>query len=166
MFIENWRPISLLNHDYKILTKALSFRIRKVLPYIIHHNQSAYVDGGYIGDSIRIIQDIMEQQQLSGMLLFIDFQKAFDSIEYDFIIKTLKAFNFGDTMIKWFNLLTKNIVSCVINNGTSCNYFPIKRGVRQGDPLSPYLFILVIEILANYIINVKLSMVYILVIQK
>ena len=59
-YITNWRPISLLNHDYKILTKALSLRMREVLPSIIHPDQSAYVDGRYMGDAIRIVQDVME----------------------------------------------------------------------------------------------------------
>ena len=153
-FIKNWRPISLLNHDYKILTKALSIRLKKVLPTIIHPNQSAYVEGRYMGDSIRLIQDVMEYTKLhnkSGMLLLIDFQKAFDSVEHDFIVKALEIFNFGENLIKWFKLVCKNACSCVINNGISSPFFNINRGVRQGDPLSPYIFIIVIELLANYI---------------
>ena len=152
--IKNWRPISLLNHDFKILTKALSLRIRKVLPDIIHHNQSGYVDGRYIGDSIRLVQDVMEIatiRNLPGMLLFIDFQKAFDTIEFDFILKAFEKFNFGRNIINWIQILYKNATSCVINNGISSCFFDVNRGVRQGDPLSPYIFILVIELLAHRI---------------
>ena len=145
-----------MNHDFKILTKALSLRIRKVLPSIIHPNQAAYVEGRFMGDAIRVIQDIMEYTNLynkSGMLLFIDFQKAFDSVEHDFVLKTLETFNFGNNITKWFKLINKNACSCVINNGISSPFFNVHRGVRQGDPLSPYIFILVIETLANHIRN-------------
>ena len=81
------------------------------------------------------------------MVFFVDFEKAFDTIEWSFMLKALSEFNFGEILIKWIKILYCNISSCVVNNGTSCKYFSVKRGVRQGDPLSPYLF-LVIEMLA------------------
>ena len=85
-FLQNWRPISLLNVDYKILTKVISKRIKNVLPSIIHENQSGFVPGRKIEQAINIIQDIMnytEHKKLSGFLLFIDFEKAFDYHIYD-----------------------------------------------------------------------------------
>ena len=94
----NWRPISLLNIDYKILTKALSKRIEKYLPKLINSDQTGFVKGRYIGQNIRLLSDIMEYldaKKTSGLLLFIDFEKAFDSPEWDFITKALNAFNFG-----------------------------------------------------------------------
>ena len=79
------------------------------------------------------------------MLLLIDFEKAFDSIEWSYIRKVLHKYNFGEDFIKWFNIVYKNSQSCVINNGIYSQFFKLDRGCRQGDPWSPYLFILAIE---------------------
>ena len=80
--------------------------------------------------------------------IFIDFGKAFDSVEWDFLFKCLEAFNFGSDFLHWITTFYKNVQSCIMNNGTASNYFPLERDVRQGDLLSPYLFIVVVETLA------------------
>ena len=152
--IKNWRPISLLNTDYKIATKALAMRLTPVLPTIIHPDQSGYVKNRNIIDSIRSILDISEyskKHKQSGLLLSLDFQKAFDSLEHRFMIKALKAFNFGESFIKWVRLIYTDVYSCIINNGHTSQYFGISRGVRQGDPLSAFLFIIALEILSHAI---------------
>ena len=93
--LKNWRPISLLNIDAKIASKVIAERI---LPGLIHHNQSGYIPGRNISENIRSILDIMDYtkvKKLPGLLLFIDFEKAFDSLEWDFLEKWLEKFNFG-----------------------------------------------------------------------
>ena len=87
-------------------------------------------------------------KNLPGILLFIDFEKVFDSLEWTFLEKCLNQFGFGPDFIRWVNIFYKDIQSCIINNGLCSQYFNIERGVRQGDPLSPYLFVTAVEILA------------------
>ena len=148
-FIENWRPISLLNIDTKIISKSLAGRFCPVLPTIISPDQTAYVKGRYIGESIRLISDILdcsEKYNIPGYILTVDLQKAFDSIDHTFLIAVLKKFGFGDNFIAWISILLNKNESCVSNGGHTTQYFQLNRGARQGDPIAAYLFILVLEV--------------------
>ena len=144
----------MLNVDYKIATKAIANRVKKVLPKIIHNSQTGFLKGRYIGENIRQIFETLEyaeEQEIPGMIFFSDFEKAFDSADHDYLIKCLRHFNFGDSFINWIKLFYSNAKSCVSNNGHHSDFFPIQRGVRQGCPLSPYLFIVAIELLTHQI---------------
>ena len=148
--LKNWRPVSLLNVDYKILTKVIALRLEKILPKIASSSQSGYIKGRFIGESIRLIKDVMDftkQKELPGIAVFLDFEKAFGSIEWDFLQKCLQTFNFGPQLRRWVSIFYNNITSCVLNNGYASNHFTLERGVRQDCPLSGMLFIIAIEVL-------------------
>ncbi len=93
---------------------------------------------------MEIIDDTNENNKM-GMIFFADFQKAFDSLSHKFIIKCLKHLNFGNSLIQWVSLFYKDAKSCITNNSHLSNFFNVKKGVRQGCPLSAYIFILCIE---------------------
>ena len=97
------------------------------------------------------VMDYTKEQNIPGILLFIDFEKAFASIDWEFMVKCLDVFGFGPSLKDWIETFCKNISSCVITNGMCTSQFEIQRGVRQGDPMSPYLFIIVAEVLATAI---------------
>ena len=154
--IQNWRPITLLNVDYKLLSGVFANRIKKVLPKLIGNDQKGFIKDRYIGENIRTVFDgvkYIKDKKMTGMLLLIDFEKAFDSLEWDYLKLILTAHNFGPEFISGFSTLYANSNSCVINNGFFTNFFDISRSCRQGDPLSPYLFILAVELLAGAIRN-------------
>ena len=148
-YIENWRPISLLNVDAKIISKSLANRLKTVLPDIISHDQCAYVNGRFIGESTRLISDILEVSDkfnVGGYLLTADIEKAFDSMDHQFLIAALTKFGFGTSFIDWIKILLNKNESCIINGGTTSKYFELQRGARQGDPIAAYLFIIALEI--------------------
>ena len=139
--IENWRPISLVNADAEIISEVIVNRIKKVLPSIIHHNQTGYVKERHIGETVRSIFDIIDltgKENMPGLLIFIDFENAFDSLEWNLLYNCLDAFNFGPNFKRWIKTF----------NGLCSYYFELTREVRQDDPLSPYLFLLAVETLA------------------
>ena len=150
-FLANWRPISLLNQVYKILSGALTERLKPALETIIHPDQKGFVSGRFLGEVVRNTYDVVEyakSRKRAGLLLLIDFEKAFDSISHSFIIKCLHFFGFGFSFIKWINLLLNDVSSCINHCGNISDRFKVERSCRQGDPISPYLFIICVEILA------------------
>ena len=95
---KNWRPITLLNTNYKIAAKAIANRLKIVIPKIVNNDQTGFIKGRFIGENIRLIEGIINYtatQNIPGQLLFLDFEKAFDTVERSFIWKTLESFNFG-----------------------------------------------------------------------
>ena len=123
--MKNWRPISLINVDTKIASKALAARMENVSTSVVHCNQTAYVKDRYIGESIRLITDLLaytEENSIGGILFSADFEKAFDSIEHSFIFATLKSFGFGAQFIQWIRTIFNSTESCVANNCHSTGF--------------------------------------------
>ena len=153
--LKNWRPISILNSDYKIIAKLLAIRLQNVISKLISSDQVGYIKNRFIGENIRTLLDIIQissKEENPGMLVLIDFEKAFDTINWNYLFKCLDYFNFGDYFKTWIKILYNEPKSCVVkNNGTFSNFFTITRGIRQGCPISALLFILCVETLANEI---------------
>ncbi len=131
-------------------------RLQSVLPNIINDDQSGYPKSHYIGQNIRILEDVSfftKRNQIPGILLSIDFEKTFDSLNWNFHYKTLRHLIFGDNFIGYVKTVYNNIESTIWNNGNTRIYFKLQRGVRQWCPLSAYLLITTLETFANKIWN-------------
>ena len=154
--LTNWRPITLLNVDYKIAAHVLANRMQSVISSVINHDQKGYIHGRFAGESIRLIEDLLEYTNINnkkGALIFIDFEKAFDSVDRNFMLKSLKYFGFGKEFIHWVEVMYTDTESCCINNGWTSESFIMNGGIRQGCPMSSLLFILVVELMACNIRN-------------
>ena len=151
LLVKNYRPITLLSTDYKILAKCIATRLKRCLHLVINSDQSGFMKGRNIGHNIRLILDIIEYSDFNnipGAILLLDIEKAFDSVSHNFLFHTLKQFNFGDNFIHSIKTLYSARQSFVLNNGFLTESISMKRGIFQGCPISPYLFLFVIEIMA------------------
>ena len=166
-FVKNWLPISLLNVDTKILSKSLAQKLKHVLPEPVSSNQTAYVKNRCISEKGRLISDVIVKNQyisesgrlisdvivmcdildIPGYLVTMDIEKAFYSLNHDFLLSVLNNFGFGETFTQWIKVLLNNIQSCVINGDFTTPYFNLEEDARQGDLILAYLFMLALEVL-------------------
>lgn len=150
--IKNWRPVSLLCSDFKILSKTLANRLRKVMGQVIHLDQTYCVPGRSITDNVCLIRDVLSVSSLLGVnlgLISIDQEKAFDRVEHQYLWDTLEAFNFSSGFINMIKVLYQDTESLLKINGGLSAPFKVSRGIRQGCALSGMLYSLSIEPLLN-----------------
>jgi exonuclease III len=146
--LKNWRPISLLNVDYKILTKILTTRLSRVIGSLVHLDQTSSVPGRSILDNLHLVRNIIDYldfKKLPGILVSLDQEKAFDRVSHQFLFSVLKNYGFGPQFQRWIRLIYTDISSSVLVNGYLSPKFFLTRGVRQGCSLSPLLYILCLE---------------------
>jgi Reverse transcriptase (RNA-dependent DNA polymerase) len=151
MEISNYRPITLLNKDYKILTKMLAIQLMDHITTLIHKDQAGFILKRSIFDHIRLAKAIISYADITeadGAIVALDQEKAYDKIRHDYLWKTLEAFNLSKTFIKTIKALYQNAKTQVAINRTLSKTFKITRGICQGDSVSCPIFNLGIEPLA------------------
>jgi len=150
--IGNWCPITLLGSLYKILAKMLARRFQIFLLNVIRPGQTGFVKGRSILDNTFLAQEAQDWAEESNqdlVLLLLNFKKAFDRIEWSFLFKALAKLGFCPQWIRWVSSLYISASSAIKLNGVEGSTFPLAKSVRQGCPLSPYLFILAIDVLGH-----------------
>ena len=147
----NWRPITLLNVDYKIASQAIAGRLLKVIHLVVSSDQTCGVPGRFIGENVRLVIDAIEyanEHDLPLAVLSLAQEKAFDRVEWSFLLDTLSKMGFGPSFVQWVHTFYSGPQSAVNVNGYVSEFFSLSRGVRQGCPLSPLLYVLAAEVLA------------------
>lgn len=146
--INDFRPISLVGSLYKILAKLLSNRLRGVIGSVVSESQSAFVKNRQILDGILIANEVVDEACKSKkelMLFKVDFEKAYDSVDWGYLDSVMGCMSFPVLWRKWIKECVSTATTSVLVNGSPTDEFPLKRGLRQGDPLSPFLFLLAAE---------------------
>lgn len=149
MSMKEFRPIACCNVLYKCITKVLANRMQGILPIIINQSQSAFVKGRSIADNILLMQDLVRNYHRDEgppkCAIKIVLMKAFDSVSWGFLFEMMAAMHFPNKFIKWVQFCVSNAHFSVALNGNLEGYFKGERGLRQGELMSPYLFLIVME---------------------
>lgn len=152
--IRSYRPITLLNSSYKIISSAIANRMKKIMPEVIGREQTGFIKGRNIADNTRLTYDLIQQlkaEKRTALFLSLDIQDAFNSVNWEFVRLVLKSRKFPAEVIHWFDMLYVGASSRIVHNGHISEKIELKRSCRQGDPVSPYFFLLVIEVLLEHI---------------
>lgn len=154
--LTNWRPLTMLTCDYKILAKALAARLSPCLQYLISPDQTGYMKNRNIAENLAKTAEIISythNKDVAALIMTIDFQKCFDSLEHTAIFGSLRYFGFGDEFIKWTKILFKDFQLCCQSNGYLSQTFKSERSVHQGCPLAGSLYLLTGQILHDLLCN-------------
>ena len=152
--LDSYRPITLLNSDYKLLAKALASRFGPALQHVVDPTQTAFVPGRWIGDNVLCHLEEVEYLQQTGQpgcMVFLDFSKAYDRVSRPWVLQCMTSMGFGPRSCKWVSLMLQGTTATTTFNGWQSASFPERSGVQQGSPLSPLLYVLAAQPLASHL---------------